>query len=91
MASKAQDPGTSRWGGLFDSLKVLTATLIAIAHTRLELLSTELEEERVRLSPILGWRLVSTRDWEAQLPRIAAIGFNLVGRRPHKLFRPGGS
>ena len=46
MVSETQNPGTSRRGGLFDSLKMLTATLIAIAHTRLELLSTKLEEAR---------------------------------------------
>lgn len=55
MISETQNPGTSRRGGLFDSLKVLTATLIAIAHTRLELLCTELEEERLRLSSLLMW------------------------------------
>ena len=38
---------------------MLTATRIAIAHTRLELLSTELEEERVRLSSMLVWTLVA--------------------------------
>jgi len=59
MAFEAQNPGTSRRGGLFDSLKVLTATLIAIAHTRLELLSTELEEEWLRLSSMLVWTLVA--------------------------------
>jgi uncharacterized membrane protein YqjE len=59
MVSEEQNPGTSRRGGLFDSLKVLAATLLAIAHTRLELLSTELEEERVRLSSMLVWTLVA--------------------------------
>ncbi len=59
MVSEAQNPGPSRRGGLFDSLKVLAATLLAIAHTRLELLSTELEEERVRLSSMLVWTLVA--------------------------------
>jgi uncharacterized membrane protein YqjE len=59
MVSEAQNPGTSRRGGLFDSLKVLAATLLAIAHTRLELLSTEIEEERVRLSSMLVWTLVA--------------------------------
>ena len=59
MVPEAQNPGTSRRGGLFDSLKVLTATLVAIAHTRVELLSTELEEERVRLSSMLAWTLVA--------------------------------
>ncbi|WP_297460768.1 phage holin family protein [Ferrovum sp.] len=32
--------------GLFSSLRVLATTLVAVAHTRLDLLSTELEEER---------------------------------------------
>ena len=59
MVSEAQNPVTSRRGGLFDSLKVLTTTLITIAHTRLELLSTELEEECVRLSSMLVWTLVA--------------------------------
>jgi uncharacterized membrane protein YqjE len=59
MVSEAQNPGTSRRGGLFDSLKVLTATLIAIAHTRLELLSTDLEEERAWLISLLVWTLVA--------------------------------
>ena len=58
MVPEAQNPGTSRRGGLFDSLKVLTATLIAIAHTRLQLLSTELEEQWVWLSSMMVWALV---------------------------------
>ena len=32
--------------GLFSSLRVLATTLVAVAHTRLDLLSTELDEER---------------------------------------------
>ena len=58
MASKAQDTGSGRRGGLSESLRVLTATLLAIAHTRLELLSTELEEQWVWLSSLLAWALV---------------------------------
>jgi len=58
MVSETQNPGTGRRGGLFDSLKVLTATLLAIAHTRLELLSTELEEQWIWLSSMLVWALV---------------------------------
>ena len=58
MVSEAQNPGIGRGGGMFDSLKVLTATLLAIAHTRLELLSTEVEEQRVWLSSMLIWALV---------------------------------
>ena len=40
-------------------MKVLAATLLAIAHTRLELFSIELEEEWVRVSSILTWSLVA--------------------------------
>ena len=59
MVSEAQDPGSGQRAGLFDSLKTLAATLVAMGHTRLELLSTEIEEERVRLSSMLLWTLVA--------------------------------
>jgi len=59
MVSEAQNPGTSRRGRLFDSVKVLGTTLLAMAHTRLELLSTEIEEEWVRISSMLVWTLVA--------------------------------
>lgn len=49
MADKA--PGESK--GLLESLSMLAATLVAIAHTRLELLSTDLEEEREHLLSLL--------------------------------------
>jgi uncharacterized membrane protein YqjE len=49
MADKA--PGESK--GLLESLSMLAATLVAIAHTRLELLSTDLEEERDHLLSLL--------------------------------------
>lgn len=55
MASEAQGHG----GGLFNSVKALAATLLAIGRTRLELLSTEIEEERLRISSILVWTLVA--------------------------------
>lgn len=44
---------------MFESLKTLTATLVAVGHTRLELLSTELEEERERLVAMLISALVA--------------------------------
>lgn len=59
MLSEASVAGEERRGGLFDSLKVLAASLLAIAHTRLELLSTELEEERVWLVSTLAWTLAA--------------------------------
>ncbi len=39
--------------GLLASLKTLSATLIAVVQTRLELLSTDVAEERARLTAIL--------------------------------------
>jgi uncharacterized membrane protein YqjE len=45
--------------GLFDSVKALLATLIAIAHSRLELLSTELQEEIGRVALLLLWGAVA--------------------------------
>ncbi len=39
--------------GLLDSLTTLAATLVATAHTRLDLLSTDLEEEREHLLSLL--------------------------------------
>lgn len=40
-------------GGLFESLKTLSASLIDIVHTRLELLSTDIAEERAHLTTLL--------------------------------------
>jgi uncharacterized membrane protein YqjE len=36
-------------GGLFDSLRALLATLVSMAHTRVELFGTEIEEELRRV------------------------------------------
>jgi uncharacterized membrane protein YqjE len=41
--------------GLFRSVGNLAATLIGIAHTRLELLTTELQEEIQRAAHVLLW------------------------------------
>lgn len=51
------DPGPIR--GLFRSLANLLATAIGIAQTRLELLSTELQEEVHRAAEILVWTIVA--------------------------------
>ncbi|MFT3857916.1 MAG: phage holin family protein [Aquabacterium sp.] len=45
-------PGAGR---LLSSLQGLSATLVAILQTRLELLATEVEEEKHRVLAILGW------------------------------------
>jgi uncharacterized membrane protein YqjE len=39
--------------GLLESLTILAGTLVAIAHTRLDLLSADLEEERAHLFSLL--------------------------------------
>ena len=44
------EPGHS---GLFQSVKGLLATFVATAHTRLELLATEVEEEKLRVFSLL--------------------------------------
>lgn len=45
--------------GLFESLTSLAGTLVALAHTRLDLLSTDLEEERVHLFSLLALALAA--------------------------------
>jgi uncharacterized membrane protein YqjE len=45
--------------GLFRSLRNLVATLIAFAHTRLELLTTELQEEIHRAVALVIWGFVA--------------------------------
>lgn len=40
-------------GGLFESLRTLSLSLVGIVHTRLELLSTEIAEEREHLISLL--------------------------------------
>jgi uncharacterized membrane protein YqjE len=55
MADKT--PGTRK--GLLESLTSLAATLVAIAHTRLELLSADLEEDRERYLSLLMWVLAA--------------------------------
>jgi len=52
-------PEDSPQVGLFDSLKTLLATLVGIAHTRVELISTEVEEQFARLVSLLALALVA--------------------------------
>ena len=46
-------------GGLFESLKTLAGGLVGIVHTRLELLSTDIAEERAHLTRLLVLGLVA--------------------------------
>lgn len=45
--------------GLFASLTTLAATLVAMAHTRLDLLSSDLEEDRAHLFSLLVFALAA--------------------------------
>ncbi|HKQ26927.1 MAG TPA: phage holin family protein [Burkholderiales bacterium] len=56
---KAVAPEEGLQVGLFDSLKALLVTLVDIAHTRIELISTEVEEQFARLVSLLVWGLVA--------------------------------
>ena len=49
----AEREGAAARGGLLHSIKHLAHTLIGAAQTRLEILATEIEEERVRLEQLL--------------------------------------
>ena len=48
---RAGEPAT----GILQSLRDLAATLVALLQNRLELLVTDLEEERIRLLQLLFW------------------------------------
>jgi uncharacterized membrane protein YqjE len=46
-------------GGLFKSLSGFLATLVSVAHTRLQLLTTELQEEVHRAAQLLVWAFIA--------------------------------
>jgi uncharacterized membrane protein YqjE len=58
VAAEESDPQASS-GGLLQSLRNLAATLVGVLQTRLELLVTEVEEERVRLGRLLALAAVA--------------------------------
>ena len=53
------EPGRGPVGALFTSLAQMVATAIGIAHTRLELLTTELQEEVHRVAEIMVYTAVA--------------------------------
>jgi uncharacterized membrane protein YqjE len=57
--SLAEQPARGPISGLFRSLAHLLATAVGIAQTRLELLSTELQEEVHRVAEIMLWAAVA--------------------------------
>jgi uncharacterized membrane protein YqjE len=58
MAALPQEPPQST-AGLFQSFSNFAGTLIAIAHTRLQLLTTELQEEVRQVGAILLWAFIA--------------------------------
>ncbi|HEY7758546.1 MAG TPA: phage holin family protein [Burkholderiales bacterium] len=55
MAEQPPHDQGERRAGLVGSLRAFAATLVAIAHTRLELVGVELREEFARLGAVLLW------------------------------------
>jgi uncharacterized membrane protein YqjE len=53
MAETTKQERGARGAGLIGSLRALLATLVAMAHTRLELVGAELREELARLGTIV--------------------------------------
>jgi uncharacterized membrane protein YqjE len=45
--------------GFLDSIRTLAATVVALAHDRLELAATEFQEEIARLAGVLIWALAA--------------------------------
>ncbi len=52
-------PGNKRPLGLIDSLRAMVGTLLQLVHTRVELFTTELEEEMHRVAKLLLWSIVA--------------------------------
>src|SRR5215470_10801113 len=59
MAAHPQGEDPQSASGLFQSLSNFAGTLIAIAHTRLQLLTTELQEEVRQVGAILLWAFIA--------------------------------
>jgi len=59
MSAPEADVAEGRPEGLLASLRRMFATLLALVHTRVELFTTEIEEEIQRVAGILLWALVA--------------------------------
>lgn len=55
MNPKDAEPGDAQSSGLMQSLRNLAASSVGVLHTRLELLVSEVEEERLRILQLLLW------------------------------------
>lgn len=59
MAAEESGAEAGQRPGLLASLRNLAATVVGILQARLELLATELEEERLRVVQIAFWALIA--------------------------------
>lgn len=59
MAAHSDEHRSAPASGLFQSLNNFVGTFVSIAHTRLELLTTELQEEIREVGEILVWSFVA--------------------------------
>jgi uncharacterized membrane protein YqjE len=59
MDHSSGDHNSAPVAGLFQSLNNFIATLVAIVHTRLQLLTTELQEEVREVGQILVWSFIA--------------------------------
>lgn len=59
MSTPEADIADERPQGLLASLRHMLATVLALVHTRVELFTTEIEEEIQRAAVILLWALVA--------------------------------
>jgi uncharacterized membrane protein YqjE len=59
MDPEEPQPGTERSLGLLASVRQFAATIVAVAYTRIELITTEVEEELQRSVIILLWSILA--------------------------------
>jgi uncharacterized membrane protein YqjE len=59
VAAEESGPDAAHSPGLLASLRKLAATAVGILQTRLDLLATEVEEERLRLLQIVFWGVIA--------------------------------
>ena len=55
----ADSAAGARAGGMLSSVKKLVATLVELAHTRLQLLGNEIQEERLRIQQLLVLAIIA--------------------------------
>lgn len=85
MVEHNPDGSASRPHGLLSSLKVLAGTLLATAQTRLEILSTEIEEEKIRIGQQLLLAVVALFCFGLGIVFLAAF-LTVLFWESHRLF-----